>query len=450
MITKTSALLTRRRKGHPILKQTDAFDLRLAQECADAFSGSTGLGCVVSDAKGKLFHESGFGCASCALCRAAKRRPEDCIQAHIYGMTEAERFGGKYIYFCPMGLTCFVSPILGSDGSEAKITVGPFLMVDRADYVAWELTEQLHLSPPEQEAVLKELENVPFVSPHTVTQLSTLLFMAVGFMNNVSASKRMLDRQDSDIIQRQVTAYIQELKTEKDIPPYPFETEQALLRAVRQTNKPEAQRLLNELFGYIFFSVGSDFSQAKSRIYELLVLISRSAIDAGADPEQTLRLNHRYLNDLPSLKDVDSLCFWLTQVMGELMDSVFEYLDARHANVIHQSIQYLSTHYSEHITLEDMARKVFLSPSYFSRVFKKETGITFSAYLNRMRIEHSKELLRHQNIRLTDIALMVGFEDQSYFTKVFKKLTGTTPLHYRESKGKSGNPSELTSRRKPQ
>lgn len=53
-----------------------------------------------------------------------------------------------------------------------------------------------------------------------------------------------------------------------------------------------------------------------------------------------------------------------------------------------------------------------------------------------MRIEHSKELLRHQNIRLTDIALMVGFEDQSYFTKVFKKMTGSTPLHYRETKGK--------------
>lgn len=422
-------------RGDKKMKQTDAFDLRLAQECANAFSGSTGLGCVVSDVNGKLFHESGYGCASCRLCSVLKRQPDECIQAHIYGMTEAERFGGKYIYFCPMGLTCFVSPILGPEGSEAKITVGPFLMVDRQDYVVWELTEQMKLSEEEVEKVLTEMDSIPFVSPHTVTNLSTLLFMAVGFMNNVSASKRMLDTQDSNIIQQQVTAYIQELKSSTEIPPYPFETEQALLRAVRQTNKSEAQRLLNELFGYIFFSVGSDFSQAKTRIYELLVLISRSAIDAGADPARILQLSHQYLNDLPSLTDVDALCFWLTQVMGTLMDSVFEYLDARHANVIHQSIQYLGTHYGEHITLEDMAQKVYLSPSYFSRIFKKETGITFSAYLNRVRIEHSKELLRHPNIRLTDIALMVGFEDQSYFTKVFKKLTGTTPLHYRESKG---------------
>jgi len=418
------------------LKQTDAFDLRMAQECANAFSGSTGLGCVVSDSRGKLYHESGRGCESCQFCQMIHRNREDCIQAHIYGMTEAERFGGKYIYFCPMGLTCFVSPILGSEGSEAKITVGPFLMVDKTDYITWELTEQLHLTEEEQNRILPLLDDIPFVSPHTVTQLSTLLFMAVGFMNNVSASKRMLDRQDSDIIQHQVTAYIQELKSGSEIPPYPFETEQSMLRAVHQTNKQEAQKLLNELFGYIFFSSGYDLSQAKSRIYELLVLISRSAIDAGADPSHTLQLSHRYLQDLPGLRDVESLCFWLTKVMNELMDSVFEFVDARHASVIHQSIQYLSSHYSDHITLEDMARRVYLSPSYFSRIFKKETGITFSAYLNRMRIEHSKELLRHQNIRLTDIALMVGFEDQSYFTKVFKKMAGSTPLHYRETKGK--------------
>lgn len=56
-----------------------------------------------------------------------------------------------------------------------------------------------------------------------------------------------------------------------------------------------------------------------------------------------------------------------------------------------------------------------------------------TAYLNRIRIDRSKELLRQKNIRLTDIAQLVGFEDQSYFTKVFKKQEGVPPLRYRES-----------------
>ncbi len=416
-------------------KQPEEFDLRLAEECASAFSGATGLGCVVSDTEGNVLYESGPGCASCGICRKAQRRPEDCVQAHIYGMTEAERFGGKYIYFCPMGLTCFVSPILGSGGSEAKITVGPFLMVETQDYVACDLTEQLGISGTLLEQVEQELETVPYVPPEKVNQLSTLLFMAVGFLNNVSAASRMLNTQSSDAIQGQVTAYIQQLKGTEEPKPYPFETERALLRAVGQGDKAEAQKLLNEMFGYIFFSNAGDFEQAKSRVYELLVLISRSAVEAGADPAQTLELNHRYLHDLPGLTDIDSLCFWLTKVMNSFMDRIFNFMDAKHANVIHQSIQYLNTHYTEHITLDEMARRVYLSPSYFSRVFKKETGSTFSAYLNKVRITRSKEMLLHQSIRLTDIAFLVGFEDQSYFTKVFKKITGITPLQFRETQG---------------
>ena len=116
------------------------------------------------------------------------------------------------------------------------------------------------------------------------------------------------------------------------------------------------------------------------------------------------------------------------------MDSIFDFTGIRHTNVIHRTIQYLNTHYQEKITLEEAAQRVYLSPAYFSRVFKAEMGESFTAYLNRVRIEHSKELLRHKNIRLTDIAQLVGFEDQSYFTKVFKKLAGVPPLQYRNSK----------------
>ncbi|MEG2164692.1 MAG: PocR ligand-binding domain-containing protein [Ruthenibacterium sp.] len=421
------------------MSQNAAFDIRLATECAKAFSGATNLGCVVSDASGSVLYESGYGCASCGMCRAAQRQEEMCVQSQIYGMTAAERFGGKYIYFCPMGLTCFVSPILGSEGSTAKITVGPFLMVERQDYIACDLTEQMKLSPALLEAASAELAHVPMAEPEKVNQMSTLLFMAVGFMNNVSAANRMLDTQNSDAIQGQVTAYIQQLKDEQNPPPYPFETERALLRAIAQSEKTQAQKLLNELFGYIFFTAGGDFEEAKSRIYELLVLISRTAVDAGADPVRTLKLSHTYLHDIPALHNIDALCFWLTGVMNDFMDSVFNYMDAKHASVIHQSVQYLQAHYAEHITLDEMAGRVYLSSAYFSRVFKQETGFTFTAYLNKTRVERSKEMLVHQNIRLTDIALLVGFEDQSYFTKVFKKITGTAPLKYRETKGLARN-----------
>ncbi len=413
--------------------QKETFDLTLAKACAKAFAEACRVGCVVSDASGAVQYERGYGCASCRICHIAGRSPEDCVRAHNYGMTEAERFGGKYIYFCPMGLCCFVSPIVGDAHVEAKITAGPFLMVEAQDYISCDLEEQLHLAGAPLEGVAAELNQIPYIPPDKVTEMSTLLFMAVGFMNNVSAANRMLETQEANAIQGQITAYIQNLKCDAQPKPYPFETEQALLHAVRHTNKAEAQRCLNDLLGHILFSTGGNIQVTKIRIYELLVLLSRTVISAGADPEQNLQSNHRYFLELSQIYDFDALCVWLTRITNSLMDSIFSFTDSRHASVIHQSIQYLNTHYGEKITMEDMARRTYLSPSYYSRIFNQETGESFRSYLNRIRVDRSKELLQNKRLRLADIAMQVGFEDQSYFTKVFKKLTGVTPIKYREN-----------------
>ena len=418
------------------MAEREVFDLKLAKECARAFACACGVGCVVSDATGEIRYEHGYGCGSCEICRAAGRRPEDCVQAHTYGMTEAARFGGKYVYFCPMGLTCFVSPILGDDAIRARLTVGPFLMVEPQDYIACDLEERMRFEGAQLDAIVRALKQVPVIPAEKVAELSNLLFMAVGFLNNVSAADRMLEIQGANRIQGQITACIQQLKLSGELTPYSFDTEQSLLRAVRQANREQAQKLLNNLLGHVLFSSGGELSVIKTRIYELLVLISRAAIEAGANPEQTLRDNQRYLPEINRITDFDALFLWLTRVMNSLMDSIFRFKGLRHANVIHQSVQYISTHYAERLTLEDMAQRVYLSPAYFSRVFKQETGETFTAYLNRVRIDHSRALLRRKDLRLVDIALMVGFEDQSYFTKVFKKVAGISPLRYREGKKK--------------
>ncbi len=411
----------------------ETFDRTLAQECASAFSASTGLGCTLSDAAGKVFSDYGPSCEKCRLCAAVGRSREGCIRAHVYGMTEAQRFGGKYIYFCPMGLTCFVSPILGEDGAAAKITVGPFIMVEKQDFIDCELLDHAQLSEEKLKLALEALEEIPQVPPHRVNHLSTLLFMAVGFMNNVSAENQLLENQRSDAIQGQITAYIMTLKQQENGTRYPLELERRMLQSMEDQNQEETQRLLNELLGAILFSGGGQMDWVQTRIYELLVLMSRAAINNGADPERTLQLNHEYLKKLMQFTSIDSLCFWLSDALNSLMHELFSFADAKHANLLHRCVQYISEYYSEPITLTQMAEEVYLTPSYLCRVFKKETGLTFNEYLNRVRINKAKELLRNRDLRLTDISLMVGYEDQSYFTKVFKRLTGTLPRAYRES-----------------
>ncbi len=404
------------------------FDIKLANECAASFAGALDIGCVVSDVSGKIAGDYGYSCEQCKLCQSVGKSKTSCIQSQLYSMTEAERFGGKYIYFCPMGLTCFVSPILGEVHSAAKITVGPFLMIDRQDYIDCELdtfteTETLH--------AIAELEHVPLCSPEKVQKLSTILFMAVGFLNKASASNRLLDAQAADSLQGQIGNYIMTLKSEQDAPPYPFSTESALLKNITAVNKEQSRLLLNELMGHILFSTGHNFELVKSRLLELLTLVSRAVVDAGANETQTLLLCHESRLEIQNKHNTDDLCLALSKACNRFMDSVFQHIDSRHANAIHRCTQYMELHYYEKITLEELAQMVYLSPTYLSRIFKEETGVLFSTYLNQVRINKAKLLLRHDDLRLTDIAMAVGFEDQSYFTKVFKRLVGVTPLHYR-------------------
>ena len=412
---------------HRNMKKED-FDLTLAKECAQAFAGATDLGCIVSDKEGNQLADYGYSCAGCRICRLANQPHAQCVDAQNYSMAEAERFGGKYIYYCPMGLTCFISPIVGDVGSCARITAGPFLMVEKDDYADCELVA----FPPEiREKITDELRWVPVLTTSKVNHLSTLLFMAVGFMNKVSASNRLLETQSADAIQGQIFSYILQLKQEVLPPPYPLATEKLFLKSILQSDKAAAQKLLNELLGHILFSSGRDLEQVKSRVCELLSLTGRAAIDAGADAGATLQLCHQNRIQISTARSIDEMCLFLTESVNHLMDSIFQYSDVRHAHALHLCMQYIEVHYYEKVTLNQLAEMVYLSPSYLSRIFTRETGNSFNDYLNAVRINKAKSLLKYNDLRVADVANAVGFDDQSYFTKVFRRITGVTPVKYR-------------------
>lgn len=104
---------------------------------------------------------------------------------------------------------------------------------------------------------------------------------------------------------------------------------------------------------------------------------------------------------------------------------------AKGMGAIQNALAYMSSHYEEPLTLSETAAYVKLNPSYFSTLFKKTMGASFKEHLNEIRIRESKKLLAASSYSIIDIAIMTGFEDQSYFTKVFKKITGLTPSQYR-------------------
>ncbi len=101
---------------------------------------------------------------------------------------------------------------------------------------------------------------------------------------------------------------------------------------------------------------------------------------------------------------------------------------------IERIIEYIKNHYMEEITLDDLAKMVYLSPTYLSYLFKKQLGVTFKEYLINIRLKKSKELIETTDLPIGEISKMVGIEDQNYFSRLFKRKYGVSPMNYKKDK----------------
>ena len=91
----------------------------------------------------------------------------------------------------------------------------------------------------------------------------------------------------------------------------------------------------------------------------------------------------------------------------------------------------IAEHQTEKLSLGQVAKAVNMSAFYFCKMFKKVTGINFTDYLARVRIEKAKNLLLNPNLRVSEIAFEVGFQSLTHFNRVFKKILGQSPTEYR-------------------
>ncbi|MDR0561600.1 MAG: response regulator [Spirochaetaceae bacterium] len=99
---------------------------------------------------------------------------------------------------------------------------------------------------------------------------------------------------------------------------------------------------------------------------------------------------------------------------------------------INRSIDYVRNHLAEDMSIQSLAEFLRISPNYFSSLFKRETGIPFNRFVNRIRLQAAVYLLEHTDQRVSEIAAHTGFQDAAYFSQVFKKDMGCSPSKYRE------------------
>jgi AraC-like DNA-binding protein/ligand-binding sensor protein len=377
-----------------------------------------------------VVQDVGYSARQCKLCGILGCSQDLCVVSRSRAWHEAERFGGKYIYNCPKGLTCISTPVQTDSDTVGYITAGPFLMVEPEDYLQCELLP-CAAEPERMQQAERELRRISCVSPDQAEAMAKQLFLSVGGIATAYSISNMLERQNTIRLMGELSEFTNTAKQSMQQVRYPLHLEKEFLQAICYSDKVKAEDLLNQLLGHIFFLTGGDFSYIRARISELLVLSARAAIDGGADEQTILAQCQTYNEEMQEIYDVDRLCFWLTGVLKQFMTLLFGDEAGSGRNVMPRALTHIREHMGEHISLDEVARVVHLSPSYFSRLFKTETGQTFSEYLQTVRIERAKSYLKREDFSLTEIAEKTGFFDQSHFIKTFKQATGVTPGLYR-------------------
>ncbi len=405
-----------------------AFDLEAARSMVDAFALTAGVRCRLLGAQGETLHQRGAPEDECAYLKALPGTPPPCVELHLRGVRQAEQLGGRYIYSCASGLTYCASPILVGGALAGGLVAGPVLLVETEDPLE-DLAERRQVPWGRVEALQAFLGGIPHSSPDRTSQLSLQLFANAVCVGD--SSRTLILRRGEGLRQRAIGQYVQQVKNSGQGGRYPIEKEQELSNAVARGDRSTANALLNELLGHIFFFT-ADPGIAQNRIAELLLVLSRAAIQGGGNPEAVLDLSDQYIDKLRSLRSQEEVAQWLSHALRRYTDLVFDLVDSKHRNIIRKAMSYMRLNCARNLTLGEVADHVGYSHTHFSKMFKEETGCSFRTSLNQIRVEKSKVLLLAGSAPMSEIYSACGFEDQSYFCKVFKKMVGVTPDRYRK------------------
>lgn len=398
-----------------------------------AFYSCVDLPIQAIDDTGRILDSCGKVSSFCSLFKKYLPPEENCDQLHAKAGKRAMDLGETYIFSCHANLNHIVFPLINKNALFGSILVGPFLMDEPDSLLISDLCRRYPIPTDDLLELYEESHSLPVVPPAKATQISHLLYYM--FSSLVSDSyQQFIINQEKLQQQSLINESIQRYKNFSAQPSsqYPYEKEQALITKVKTRDAAQAKALLNDLLGYVFFSEGSNLDVIKTRAIELCSLLSRAAIEGGATNDIILKMNNHFLKTLQEIQNLDDLCYKLQETLDAFTANMFDYIPEKNHEIIKKAIQYISQHFSEDLTLEQVAGHVHLNAAYFSSMFKQSTGSSFKEYLNMVRIEESKRLLANTDYTIIDIAIAAGFEDQSYFSKVFKKYTGLTPRQYRQ------------------
>jgi two-component system response regulator YesN len=206
--------------------------------------------------------------------------------------------------------------------------------------------------------------------------------------------------------------------------------ENKLVEQIKMGTLESAKDLADDIFSYIISNT-CKVEYIKECLTEFFTVLKRTVVKLGAN-FFAFGVSG-IVNDLSVLNDIDEINIWYKTNVSNLLD-VIENKSLKNKEVINTALEYINKYFTGDITLESVADEVGISPQYLSKIFKEKYGSNFIDYITAKRMEYAQELLSKKDASIKDVSKAVGYGDPYYFSKVFKKDIGLTPKQYHTQK----------------
>lgn len=212
---------------------------------------------------------------------------------------------------------------------------------------------------------------------------------------------------------------------------YPVDLEKELFSAISHGDTVACQEKAKAFFQWMIDNYPEQSDDIKLKVLEFVLWAERIAYESGG---MKYRFTSRsgYLSTVIGVSTMEQLRTWFLDKLLVTCRNVTGKKKEHSLSQMERAVQYIQSNYQRDISLDDVSMELNLSPYYFSKLFKEQTGENFIEYLTKTRICKAKSLLLDTAGTVREVGVAVGYQDPNYFSRIFKKNVGVTPTEFKE------------------
>lgn len=212
---------------------------------------------------------------------------------------------------------------------------------------------------------------------------------------------------------------------------YRIDLEKELFDTLKKGTVEECGRAAARFFDWMNENYDDSTDSVRLKTLEFVLFAEHDAYLNGG---MTYHFKDRedYLREVVNAESNRALRSWFVEKFKVCAANISTKKGERENHLVRQAQAYIQENYQKDLSLDELSKELDISPYYFSKLFKEETGSNFVEYLTGLRMSRAKELLRDESRSMKEICMEVGYSDPNYFSRIFKKNFGVTPTEYRE------------------